>query len=326
MGQLTLQQRYQIQAGIDNGMTQTEVGLYIGKDKSVINREIKRNSDGRNGLYKAELAHTKAMKRHKEKAKKISFTTTIINHVEEMLNKDYSPEQIVGRAKRDNIECVSIERIYQHVWSDKKGGGELYKHLRSNGKRYRKRGADKDSRGILNDRISIDNRPSIVDKRERFGDLEIDLVMGKDHKGAIVTINDRATGLLFMSKVKSKKAIHIHAATISLLQDWKPLLHTMTSDNGKEFAEHKNIAEELNLDFYFAKPYCSWERGSNENLNGLVRQYFPKGSDFTSLKKRDIDLAQNILNNRPRKRFGFKSPNEMLASKIDQLSEVAFIT
>ena len=326
MGQLTLEQRYQIQSCLDNGMTQTETANYIDKDKSVICRERSRNCDGRNGEYKAELAHKKAMDRHKIKPKKIHFTEEIKSHVQEMLIQHYSPEQIVGRSKLDGISCVSIERIYQHIWHNKHTGGQLYLNLRTQGKKYRKRGAHKDSRGLLEHRIDIDNRPSIVDEKERFGDLEIDLVLGKDHKGALLTINDRSTGLLFMDLVESKHAIQVENATLSLLDDWKPFIHTMTSDNGKEFANHQNIAAQLNLDFYFAKPYHSWQRGANENLNGLVRQYFPKGSDFTNIKKQEIFLVQNILNNRPRKRFGFKSPNEMLATKLDQLKDVAFIT
>ena len=326
MGHLTLEQRYQIQSCIDNDMTQTQTALYIGRNKSVVCREIKRNRDSRNGYYKADLAHKKTCIRHKEKPKKIIFIDEILAYVERMLLKDYSPEQIVGRSKIDGISCVSIERIYQHIWRDKKAGGKLFVNLRSKGKRYRKRGAEKDSRGLIDGRVSIDKRPSIVDQRDRFGDLEIDLVLGKDHKGALLTINDRATGILFMTKVESKSSFDIENATICLLKDWMPLIHTITSDNGKEFAQHKSISEKLYLDFYFAKPYCSWERGSNENLNGLVRQYFPKGSDFTNLKMQDIMLAQNILNNRPRKRYGFKSPNEMLALKLDQFSPVAFIT
>ncbi len=325
MGQLTLEQRYQIQTCLDNGMTQTQIAVYIDKNKSVICRELNRNKDARNGCYKAELAQRKTCTRHKEKPKKVYFSEEIQIYTERLLYKDYSPEQIVGRSKIDNVPCVSVERIYQHIWQDKKAGGKLHVHLRSKGKRYRKRGAHKDSRGLIDGRIGIDKRPSIVDQRVRFGDLEIDLVLGKDHKGALLTINDRATGLLFMTKVGSKNSFDIEKATISLLKNWMPFIHTITSDNGKEFAQHKSISEKLNLDFYFAKPYCSWERGSNENLNGLVRQYFPKGSDFTNLKIQDISLAQNILNNRPRKRFGYKSPNEMLALKIDQLSSVAFI-
>lgn len=319
MGQLTLEQRYQIQTCLDNNMTQSETAEYISKSRSVISRELTRNSDGRNNVYKAELAQKKATKRHKEKPKKIYFTEEIKSHVDEMVANDYSPEQIVGRAKTDGISCVSTERIYQYIWQDKRNKGELYLHLRTQGKRYRKRSANKDSRGLLKERIDIDNRPSIVDDKERFGDLEIDLVVGKDHKGALLTINDRATGLLFMKFVKSKHALQIENATISLLENWKPLIQTITSDNGKEFGNHQNIAAQLNIDFYFAKPYHSWQRGANENLNGLVRQYFPKGSDFMKIKKQDVIRVQNILNNRPRKRFGFKSPNEMLAIKLNQI-------
>ena len=326
MGHLTLEQRYQIQACLDNGMNKSDTAAYIDKNKSVISRELKRNSDGRNGYYKAELAHHKALERHKLKPKKIRFTDEIQNHIHLCLSKQFSPEQIVGRSKLDQIQCVSVERIYQYIWSDKKAGGKLYLNLRTKGKRYRKRGASKDSRGLLEDRVDIDQRPDIVEKKERFGDLEIDLVLGRNHKGALLTINDRSTGLLFMDLLKSKHSTQVEYSTLKLLEDWKPLIHTITSDNGKEFANHKNISEKLELNFYFAKPYHSWQRGANENLNGLVRQYFPKGYDFTNIENEDITYVQNILNNRPRKRFGFKSPNEMFALKIDQNSLVAFIT
>lgn len=221
---------------------------------------------------------------------------------------------------------VSIECIYQFIWDNKKRGGKLYKHLRTKGKKYRKRGASKDSRGMIPNRVDIEKRPSIVDKKQRVGDLEIDLVIGKNHHRALLTINDRATGFLWMGKIESKEAHVVEAKLLELLKDLKPLLHTMTSDNGKEFANHQNIANTLELDYYFAKSYHSWERGANENLNGLVRQYFPKMTNFDSITQAAIDKAVNILNNRPRKRFGFKSPNEIFAEKLDQMATVAFIT
>ena len=226
----------------------------------------------------------------------------------------------------ENIPCVSHERIYQFIWNDKKQGGQLYKHLRNKGKRYRKRGHSKDSRGLLVGRVDIDQRPAVVDHKERIGDLEIDLIIGKGHKQAILTINDRVSGMLIMGKVPSKQAVEIEKKSVELLQDWKPMIHTITSDNGKEFANHTNIAEQLNIDFYFAKPYHSWQRGANENLNGLVRQYFPKNHDFTTITDDQIKNVQNILNNRPRKRLGFKTPNEFFAQKINLDSSVAFIT
>ena len=196
--------------------------------------------------------------------------------METLLKEDYSPEQVVGTLKKVGKDTVSIETLYQYIWKNKKQGGTLHKHLRNQGRRYRKRGNSKDNRGVIQNRVDIDKRPKVVEERSRFGDLEVDLIIGKNHKQAILTINDRASGMLKMTKVKSKKAEEVSRAIVEQLQDWKPYLHTMTADNGKEFAEHLFVAEELNIDHYFAKPYHSWQRGSNENLNRLVRQYLPK--------------------------------------------------
>lgn len=326
MAHLTLEQRYKIEAYKKAGKSLTEIADYICKDKSVVSRELKRNSDKRNGVYKADLGQRKTDQRHKEKRKKIRLNESVKTTIIDYLNQDYSPEQIVGRSKLEAKEIVSVECIYQFIWENKKRGGKLYKHLRTKGKKYRKRGASKDSRGLIANRVDIENRPSIVDKKQRVGDLEIDLVIGKNHHGALLTINDRATGFLWMGKIESKEAHVVEAKLLELLKDLKPLLHTMTSDNGKEFANHQNIANALELDYYFAKPYHSWERGANENLNGLVRQYFPKLTNFDSITQAAIDKAVNILNNRPRKRFGFKSPNEIFVEKLDQMATVAFMT
>ena len=326
MGHLTLDQRYEIQSCLARNMLQSKIAEQIGRHRSVISREIKRNSDNRSGAYRAKLAAAKTAQRHKDKPKKETFTLEIEQHVRTLLSDDFSPEQIVGRCAVENKPCVSVERIYQFVWRDKKRGGDLYKHLRTQGKRYAKRCSSKGSRGIIQGRVDIDQRPSIVDNKERFGDFEIDLVLGKNHKGALLTINDRATGLLLMSHVPNKQADQIEQSSIALLDNWKPFAKTITSDNGKEFANHREIAEHLEIDFYFAKPYHSWQRGANENLNGLVRQYFPKGMDIETITTDQINLAQFKLNNRPRKRFGYKTPNEMLSLKLDHLLDVAFIT
>jgi IS30 family transposase len=325
MAHLTLEQRYKIEAYKNLGKGIKEIADYVGKDKSVISRELKRNADGRNGMYKADLAQRKSSLRQQEKHKKHNFTAEVKAHVLRYLELDYSPEQIVGRAKLEAVEMVSHERIYQYIWNDKRKGGKLFKHLRTKGKKYRKRSQNKDSRGLISQRRDISERPKVVDKKERIGDLEIDLVIGKDHNGALITINDRASGTLFMDKVDSKEADVIEAKVIELLSDWKPLLHTITSDNGKEFANHIQIAERLGIEYFFAKPYHSWERGANENLNGLVRQYFPKKTNFDTITKEQINIVVNILNNRPRKRFGFKTPNEIFAQKMNEHSIVAFI-
>lgn len=325
MAHLTLEQRYKIEAYINAGSSISEIAELVDKDKSVISREIKRNSDQRSGVYKAVLADKKALNRHNVKPKKCTLTTEVEANILFYLKKDYSPEQIVGRAKIDKRAMVSTERIYQYIWENKRRGGLLYKHLRTKGKKYKKRGHLKDKRGLIIGRVDISDRPAIVEKKSRLGDLEIDLVIGKNHKGALLTINDRASGILFMGKVQSKEASEIQQKTIELLKDWKPLIKTITSDNGKEFANHRAIAEDLDIDYYFAKPYHSWERGANENLNGLIRQYFPKKYNFENIDEQQIKTVVNTLNNRPRKRFGYKTPNEIFAEKINKLNTVAFM-
>ena len=294
---------------LKQGYKQKEIAITISKDKSVISRELKRNSDNRSGIYKDELANRKYSKRQKEKHKYQKFTPEMQKEVEALLRQDYSPEQVVGVFKKQGKPIVSIERIYKHIWDDKKASGTLYMHLRRQGRKYRKRGSSKDTRGIIKNRISIEQRPLEVENRKRFGDLEVDLIIGKNHEQAIVTINDRASGMLKMKKTPSKEAKVVQETITELLEDWVPYIFTMTSDNGKEFAEHQSIAEKLYIDYYFAHPYHSWERGSNENLNGLIRQYIPKKTDFKTLTNQYIKDIETKLNNRPRKRFDFESPN-----------------
>jgi IS30 family transposase len=318
MAHLTIEQRYEIATLRSQGFSLTKIGKHIGKDKSVISRELARNSDVRDKSYKADLAQRKAVLRHSNKVKKIHFNSEVKTLVISLLEDDFSPEQIVGHCSVLNLKCVSAERIYQFIWQDKKKGGKYYKHLRSKGKRYAKRGALKGSRGIIKDRIGIEHRPAVVEDKQRIGDLEIDLVIGKNHKGALLTINDRATGVLKMAKIKSKEAKEVEEKIIELLIDWKLILHTITSDNGKEFANHKKVSELLKIDYFFANPYCSWERGANENLNGLVRQYFPKKYNFDLITQDEVLRVTNKLNNRPRKRFGYKSPNEIFEQKFKQ--------
>jgi IS30 family transposase len=326
MSHLTQEQRYTIEVLVRENYSQTEIGRRIGKDKSVICNELKRNSDKRSGVYKADLASRKCKQRHLEKAKQIRFTTPMKCFVNYWLKEDYSPEQIVGKAGLEGVECVSIERIYQHIWDDKKRGGDLYKHLRTQGKRYRKRGASKDKRGQIVGRVGIENRPSAVDLKERLGDFEIDLVIGKDHKKALITANDRVTGVVKISIIDSKDSEIVKNEVINMLHEFKPILKTITSDNGKEFSQHQAIATELDIGYYFARPYHSWERGANENLNGLVRQYFSKGSSFETITQKQVQIVENKLNNRPRKRFGFKSPNQVYLQKLIYNENVAFIT
>lgn len=325
MSHITEAQRYTIAVMKKQGYKQKDIAIAIGKNKSVISRELSRNCDMRSGNYCYDLAQRKCDKRHLEKHKRKLFTSTIQHDVEALLADEYSPEQIAGICKKQGKGCVSAERIYQHVWQDKKRKGKLYLHLRTEGKRYRKRGSSKDRRGIIKDRTDIDQRPPVVEKRERLGDLEIDTIIGKNHQGAIVTINDRVTGMVKMKKLNSKDADQLAIATITLLADWKPILKTITSDNGKEFAAHQTISKALEIDFYFAHPYHSWERGSNENLNGLIRQYIPKKTDFSTITDAFVLEVQNKLNNRPRKRHNFETPNQVF-NKLFMNEKVAFMS
>jgi IS30 family transposase len=325
MSHLTKEQRYTISVMRKEGYSQRAIAESIDKDKSVISRELKRNKDQRSGEYRYELALKKCRERHKTKPKQICFTNEIKTASERLLKLDYSPQQVVGILKKHQEASVSVETLYQHIWNDKKYKGVLHKHLRHQGRRYRKRGAAKDSRGIIKNRVSIEKRPSKVELRDRFGDLEVDLIIGKNHNQAILTINDRSSGMLKMKKIPSKESKGVGLAIIDLLEDWKPYLKTITADNGKEFADHLVVAQELNIDYYFARPYHSWERGSNENLNGLIRQYLPKKTDFTKITDCQVKQIQEKLNLRPRKRFNYENPIFVM----DQLlfnPEVAFMT
>ena len=328
MSHLTEVQRYKIQALLEQKNTIKTIAEYLGKDKSVISREIKRNRDQRSKRYDAELAHRKYKKRLHEKPKHIRLTSSMKGMIDNLLLQDYSPEQIKGRMSILGKDMVSHERIYQYIWQNKKQGGELYKHLRRNGRKYRKRGWAKDSRGIIKNRVSIENRPAEVDEKKRFGDIEFDTIVGRNHKGALFTANDRCTMITWIAKLSDKDSISLYKAAVKKLMPFKSLLHTITSDNGKEFANHMAIAEDLNVDFYFAHPYHSWERGANENMNGLIRQYIPKGSSLENIDDEYIEMIQEKLNNRPRKKLGFLTPYEyfLLLLQKNSLTKVAFVT
>ena len=329
MAHLSAAQRYTISQLKKQNYSLRRIGEVIGKDKSVISRELARNCDGRNGEYRCDLAQRKYEKRMSSKPKSRRFTSEIRNYVTEKLKEDLSPEQIVGRCRLLGMPCVSHESIYKYVWDDKKRGGELCRHLRRHGRKYRKRGTQYNSRGLIRDRMSIDERPVMVEGRTRFGDIEVDTIVGRNHKGAIFTAVDRATRMVWIELLEGKDAVPLKDAALSALSSVKGLIKTITADNGREFAAHKAIAEGLNVGFYFAHPYHSWERGTNENTNGLIRQYIPKGSSFENLTKDFIYQIQNKLNNRPRKILGYLTPieyfNRIFAPENNKL-KVAFIT
>lgn len=261
MSHLTYEQRYTISNLTNQGFHQKFIAEIVHKDKSVISRELKRNCNKRSGKYDGELAQRKYKKRMKDKPKRLTLTHEIKDFISQQLENKLSPEQITGYARKLGKSCVSPERIYQHIYEDKKDKGQLYKHLRTEGKRYRKRGNTKDRRGIIKERVDISHRPKIVENKERFGDLEIDTMIGKNHKGALITINDRATGLVKIKKIDTREAKLLSKETIQILSQFQLPIHTITSDNGKEFAEHQSIAKALNIKFFFAQPYHFGKEG-----------------------------------------------------------------
>jgi IS30 family transposase len=304
--QINQEERYEIYALKKAGISQKEIAKRLKRDPSSISRELKRNAGKRS--YRPKQAHEKARNRCFS-ATRIKLET--IEFVEERLRADWSPEQISGWLKENRNNSVSHEWIYQYVWKNKDSGSLLFKHLRHSQKKKKKRYGSNDKRGQIKNRISIDERPEIVEEKSRIGDWEIDTVIGKNHKGALVTIVDRKSKFTLIAQVDRKQSILVKEATFMLLNPLKSISHTITADNGKEFASHEEVASSLELSYFFAHPYSSWERGLNENTNGLIRQYFPKGTNFQEITQIDVEKVAEKLNNRPRKTLNYKTPKEV---------------
>lgn len=310
--QLARGQRYQIYALNKAGHTQTQIAAIIGCHKSTISRELRRNR-GLKGYrpYQAdELAYDRQCEAYRSR---IAWETW--QQVERLLRQDWSPEQIAGYLKLTKQPTVSHECIYLYVYAEKRRGGTLHCHLRSQ-KKQRKRYNGYIRRGQIPNRTSIDQRPQIVARKGRFGDWEADTIIGARHKGGILSVVERKTKLVRLRKLTTKSATEMKDATIELLTPLAAKVHTITVDNGKEFCDHELIAAALKTRFYFAHPYASWERGLNENTNGLVRQYFPKKYDFRNITEEELQRVEDLLNNRPRKTLGYLTPNQASSEQL----------
>lgn len=312
--QLTYEQRCQIEALNKSGFSQVAIARTIGVSQPTISRELTRNTGLRG--YRHKQAQRATNKRRKAAAKAYKMSPEMIDVVEDKLREKWSPEQISGWLLIEHSILLSHERIYLHVWADKRAGGQLFEHLRRVGKAYDKRRNGKSSRGQIKNRVSIDDRPDIVDQKLRVGDWEIDTMIGKGHSGVLVTIVERLTLFTVTARVENKSAEAVTKATIKLLTPYKDLVHTITADNGKEFAFHEQIAEQLDAHVYFAHPYSSWERGLNENTNGLLRQYWPKNTNFKTVSHDEVGEAVNQLNRRPRKTLGFAIPARLMENEL----------
>lgn len=311
--QLTEEDRIEIYAMKQAGKQQNQMATILGVHPSTISRELARNMGLRG--YRPKQAQQKASFRRLTARKAVKMTPETVDYIESRLRQEHSPEQIAERMKCDPTwhgPAVSHERIYQHIWQDKAFAGTLYKHLRIGGtKQRRKRRNSRDMRGMIKNRVGIKDRPPIVERKIRIGDWEGDTIVGKNHHGALVTLVDRKSKLTLIGKVDRYTAEAVEQAIIELMELLPRRNYTLTVDNGKEFSNHESIARTLEIKVFFADPYSAWQRGLNENTNGLIRQYVPKGSDIRTLTEEQIERIMDRLNNRPRKSLGFLTPNEV---------------
>lgn len=320
--QLTLELRYQIYALLKAKHSKTEVAQIIGVHKSTMTREFQRNMSKRG--YRPDFAHRQALQRRANKSKSRIEQETWTEVEDKLSNEQWSPEQISGRRELEDKQKVSHEWIYQHIYKDKQAGGELYQHLRCQKKRRSRYGAYT-KRGGLKNQVSIEERPCIVDEKTRIGDWEVDTIIGKNHQGAIVTMTERRSKLTKIENIRQRSGELTGQAIVGKLSDL--IVQTITSDNGKEFSEHELIAKLLEAEFYFCHPYSSSERGLNENTNGLLRQYFPKKTEFANITDEQMQKVEEKLNNRPRKTLGYKTPLEVyFKEQTKQLMKVALTT
>lgn len=325
--QLTPEQRYQISALLNTSINKTQIALIIGVDRSTIYRELKRNipSRGRTAdQYIAAHAQEKTNRRHTEKRKRIILTKELKVRIAGLMKHEkWSPELIAKRLAADGECKISHETIYKWIWtakhsnrSDQKEYKTLCKHLRYTG-RQQKRSNEKDNRGVIIGRVGIDKRPKIVESRTRIGDIEVDLMMGKDHKSALLVMTDRTTLVTMLEKLTSKNAEEVYLKMNKRLSNFDSCwIKTLTFDNGKEFSYHHKIGKELNAKTYFTRPYTSQDKGTVENRIGVIRRFFPKKTDLRNVDEKRIKEVEKLLNYRPIRKFNYKNPIEVLNNKI----------
>jgi len=308
--QLTPEKRYMLYALKQEGCSMRKIGEHIGVHYSTVSRELRRN---RSKMGYRPAAHRLAMNRRQQARKPEKLTSEVKHLLSSYLKKHWSPEQIAGRLKLEGILEISHETIYKYIRNNKDNGGQVYKCLRSK-KPYRKKYGSL-SRHALDSRISIDERPEIVDKKSRIGDWEVDTMVSRKDKAVLLTMVERVSKYTIIAQLESKHSYHLCKKMRRLLSVHKEKVHTITSDNGTEFASHQKIAKHLDADFFFAHPYSSWERGLNENTNGLIRQYFPKKTSFKNVTRDRLKQVMSNINNRPRKTLGYRTPKEVFFSQ-----------
>jgi IS30 family transposase len=311
--QLAEGQRYQIAVLLEMGKSVRRTAQLIGVHPSTVSRELRRNGHGRN--YCPLQAQARSEQRRREAPKARRMTPALVADIEALLREEWSPEQIAGWLRVTWGFRISHERIYQHVWEDRANGGDLYRYLRRGGKRYRRHWG-KGSASRIPHRVGIEARPAVVAQRSRLGDWEGDTLLGGRRGAAVVTLVERKSRYTLLGKVGRRFADHVRDAILGLLRPHRGKRHTLTLDNGSEFVEHERLSKALGLGVFFAGPYRAWERGTNENTNGLLRQYLPKGMDFEGVSEAALAWIMDRLNHRPRKCLGFRTPHEVFYAEI----------
>jgi IS30 family transposase len=307
--QLSTEERYEIAAMRRQGLQMAAMAEHLGRHRSTLYREVKRNQSVHDGHYRPTHAVEKAGGRARRSRRNLRYGSAEFAPIETMLRAGFSPEQIVGRRKREGQRVMSHETIYRWIWTDKRCEGTLWRHLRGARKRRRKRYGRYDSRGRLAGKRLIGQRPAVVASRGRIGDWEIDTMHGRG-KACVVTVVERKTGLVRIGPIpRATKELTLER-TVQLLWAERQWVKTITADNGTEFHNYRELENLLDTQVYFATPHHAWERGTNENTNGLIRQYLPKGTNLSRITQRQCDRIAEHLNNRPRLRLGFQTPNE----------------
>jgi len=308
--QITSEERYTIAALRGEGFNQSQIARHLGRHRSTVSRELRRNAARHDGAYRAHGAIERTSARRSRSRRNTQFSRAELVQVEGLLRRNWSPEQISGRLRRKGGLRISHETIYRHVWQDKFEGGDLYGCLRQATKLRRKRHNSYDRRGRLSGKRHISERPASVETRRRMGHWEIDTVVGGGEKDCVVTLVERKTGYAMIGKLADRSAGGMAGRVTKLIRRQGNRFQTITSDNGTEFHDYPKVEKATDVLFYFATPYHSWERGTNENFNGLLRQYLPKRKSQAHLTQRACDALASQLNQRPRKRLGYRTPEE----------------
>jgi IS30 family transposase len=309
--QLTQEERYSITALLRMGCSRAEIAGELGRDRSTIYREMNRNATRHDGDYRAAKAQQYSVARRRRVRRGPQFSAEQMGEVDVLLKKKWSPEQVSAVLKQQGVFSISHETIYRHILKDKKAGGRLYTHMRIMSKKVRKRYNGKDSRGVLKGKRHISERPADVETRLQIGHWEGDTVIGSDKHACVLTLVERRSGFAVIKKLTARTADQATWASAHAIAEHRDKIRTLTFDNGSEFHSYKVLEGVFPVKCYFATPYHSWERGSNENLNGLLRQYLPRGTCMKSLTQKQCDWIAHELNTRPRKRHGYKTPLEI---------------